>query len=65
MGNGVIFAGKIAGNSLLAFMQAIIIILMTHVLFGVDWGGHPGLIIFALCTDYPCIHDLGHYCGIG
>ncbi|WP_342553003.1 ABC transporter permease [Paenibacillus sp. FSL R7-0652] len=49
VGNGVIFAGKIAGNSLLAFMQAIIIILMTHVLFGVDWGGHPGLIML-LCV---------------
>ncbi|MBR2566736.1 MAG: ABC transporter permease [Paenibacillus sp.] len=45
VGNGVIFAGKIAGNSLLAFMQAIIIVLMTHVLFGVDWGGHPWLIV--------------------
>lgn len=49
VGNGVIFAGKIAGNSLLAFMQAIIIILMTHMLFGVDWGGHPGLIML-LCV---------------
>ncbi|MGQ8873642.1 ABC transporter permease [Paenibacillus sp. TSA_86.1] len=45
VGNGVIFAGKIAGNSLLAFMQAMIIVLMTHVLFGVEWGGHPWLVV--------------------
>lgn len=45
VGNGIIFAGKIAGNSLLAFMQAIIIILMTHWLYGVDWGTHPWLVV--------------------
>ncbi|GGH64131.1 ABC transporter permease [Paenibacillus silvae] len=45
MGSGVIFAGKIAGNSLLAFMQAIIIIVMTYLLFGVNWGRHLWLII--------------------
>lgn len=45
VGNGVIFAGKIAGNSLLAFLQAIIIIVMTNLLFGVNWGGHPWLIV--------------------
>nr|WP_145404373.1 ABC transporter permease [Paenibacillus xylanexedens] len=45
MGSGVIFAGKIAGNSLLAFMQAIIIIVMTYLLFGVSWGRHLWLIV--------------------
>lgn len=45
IGNGVIFAGKIAGNSLLAFMQAIIIVLMTHWLYGVNWGTHPWLLV--------------------
>lgn len=45
VGNGIIFAGKIAGNSLLAFMQAIIIIVMTYWLYGVNWGSHPWLII--------------------
>ncbi|QOS81378.1 ABC transporter permease [Paenibacillus sp. JNUCC31] len=45
IGNGVIFAGKIAGNSLLAFMQAILIVLMTHWLYGVNWGTHPWLIV--------------------
>ncbi|WP_427052040.1 ABC transporter permease [Paenibacillus sp. TC-CSREp1] len=45
MGSGVIFAGKIAGNSLLAFMQAIIIIVMTYLLFGVNWGRHLWLIV--------------------
>lgn len=45
MGGGVIFAGKIAGNSLLAFMQAIIIIVMTYLLFGVNWGRHLWLIV--------------------
>ncbi|MDT0126165.1 ABC transporter permease [Paenibacillus sp. RRE4] len=45
VGNGVIFAGKIAGNSLLAFLQAIIIIVMTNLLFGVNWGGYPWLIV--------------------
>nr|WP_154984702.1 ABC transporter permease [Paenibacillus xylanexedens] len=45
VGNGVIFAGKVAGNSLLAFLQAIIIIVMTNLLFGVNWGGHPWLIV--------------------
>ncbi|WP_128103712.1 ABC transporter permease [Paenibacillus sp. DCT19] len=45
IGNGIIFAGKIAGNSLLAFMQAIIIIVMTYWLYGVNWGSHPWLII--------------------
>ncbi|PYE50604.1 ABC transporter permease [Paenibacillus barcinonensis] len=45
VGTGVIFAGKIAGNSLLAFMQAIVIIVMTHLLFGVNWGRHPWWII--------------------
>ncbi|WP_336782112.1 ABC transporter permease [Paenibacillus illinoisensis] len=45
VGNGVIFAGKIAGNSLLAFMQALIIVLMTYWLYGVNWGTHPWLIV--------------------
>nr|WP_154894930.1 ABC transporter permease [Paenibacillus xylanexedens] len=45
VGNGVIFAGKIAGNSLLAFMQALIIVLMTYWLYGVNWGSHPWLIV--------------------
>jgi ABC-2 type transport system permease protein len=45
IGNGVIFAGKIAGNSLIAFMQAIIIVLMTYWLYGVNWGVHPWLIV--------------------
>ncbi|WP_440113375.1 ABC transporter permease [Paenibacillus sp. QZ-Y1] len=45
IGNGVIFAGKVAGNSLLAFMQAIIIVWMTHWLYGVNWGTHPWLIV--------------------
>ncbi|MEC0127749.1 ABC transporter permease [Paenibacillus pabuli] len=45
IGNGVIFAGKIAGNSLLAFMQAILIVLMSHWLYGVNWGTHPWLIV--------------------
>lgn len=45
VGNGVIFAGKIAGNSLLAFMQALIIVLMTYWLYGVNWGAHPWLIV--------------------
>ncbi|MBB6021595.1 ABC-2 type transport system permease protein [Paenibacillus sp. JGP012] len=45
MNSGVIFAGKIAGNSLLAFMQAIIIIVMTYLLFGVNWGRHLWLIV--------------------
>lgn len=45
IGNSIIFAGKIAGNSLLAFMQAIIIIVMTYWLYGVNWGSHPWLII--------------------
>ncbi|MDN4603777.1 ABC transporter permease [Paenibacillus sp. F6_3S_P_1C] len=45
IGNGVIFAGKIAGNSLLAFMQAVIIVLMTHWLYGVNWGTHPWLLV--------------------
>lgn len=45
VGNGMIFAGKVAGNSLLAFLQAIIIIVMTNLLFGVNWGGHPWLIV--------------------
>ncbi|KQY92010.1 hypothetical protein ASD24_22115 [Paenibacillus sp. Root52] len=45
VGNGIIFAGKIAGNSLLAFLQAIIIIVMTYWLYGVNWGSHPWLII--------------------
>jgi len=45
IGNGVIFAGKIAGNSLIAFLQAIIIVLVTHWLYGVNWGTHPGLIV--------------------
>ncbi|MGO4530798.1 ABC transporter permease [Paenibacillus sp. 2TAF8] len=45
VGNGVIFAGKVAGNSLLAFLQAIIIIVMTNLLFGVNWGSHPWLIV--------------------
>ncbi|MFB8376790.1 ABC transporter permease [Paenibacillus taichungensis] len=45
IGNGVIFAGKIAGNSLIAFLQAIIIVLATHWLYGVNWGTHPGLIV--------------------
>ncbi|KGP80842.1 MULTISPECIES: ABC transporter permease [unclassified Paenibacillus] len=47
IGNGVIFAGKIAGNSLLAFMQAIIIVLMTHWLYGVNWGTHPWLLVLS------------------
>ncbi|RPK25797.1 ABC transporter permease [Paenibacillus xylanexedens] len=45
IGNGVIFAGKIAGNSLLAFLQATTIILMTYWLYGVDWGTHPWYIV--------------------
>ncbi|SDK86096.1 ABC-2 type transport system permease protein [Paenibacillus sp. OK060] len=45
IGNGVIFAGKIAGNSLIAFLQAIIIVLATHWLYGVNWGTHPWLIV--------------------
>jgi len=45
VGNGVIFAGKVAGNSFLAFLQASIIIVMTNLLFGVNWGGHPWLIV--------------------
>lgn len=45
VGNGVIFAGKVAGNSLLALLQALIIIVMTNLLFGVNWGGYPWLIV--------------------
>ncbi|MGF9699837.1 ABC transporter permease [Paenibacillus sp. MABNR03] len=45
LGNGAIFAGKIAGNSLLAFIQAMIIVLMTYWLYGVNWGTHPWLIV--------------------
>ncbi|MBY0118867.1 ABC transporter permease [Paenibacillus sp. FSL H8-0317] len=45
IGNGVIFAGKIAGNSLLAFLQATTIILMTYWFYGVDWGTYPGYIV--------------------
>ncbi|WP_458460920.1 ABC transporter permease [Paenibacillus sp.] len=44
IGNGVIFAGKIIGNSLLAFLQATTIILMTYWFYGVDWGSHPWYI---------------------
>ncbi|WFR65504.1 ABC transporter permease [Paenibacillus amylolyticus] len=39
------FAGKIAGNSLLAFLQATTIILMTYWFYGVDWGTHPWYIV--------------------
>jgi len=45
IGNGVIFAGKIVGNSLLAFLQATTIILMTYWFYGVYWGSHPGYIV--------------------
>lgn len=40
-----IFTGKIVGNSLVAFLQAAVIIGGTSLLYGVDWGNHLGLLI--------------------
>ncbi|MNJ34561.1 ABC-2 family transporter protein [compost metagenome] len=40
-----IFTGKIAGNSLVAALQAAVIIGGTSLLYGVDWGNHLGLLI--------------------
>ncbi|WP_339274864.1 ABC transporter permease [Paenibacillus sp. FSL W8-0426] len=40
-----IFAGKIAGSSLLAFMQGMVIVLMTYWLYDVNWGMHPMLVV--------------------
>lgn len=35
-----IFMGKILGNSLVAGLQAVVIIVGTHLLYGVNWGSH-------------------------
>ncbi|WP_055106702.1 ABC transporter permease [Paenibacillus ihumii] len=40
-----IFLGKIAGNSLVAFLQAVVIIGGTTWFYGVDWGRHLGLLV--------------------
>lgn len=40
-----IFTGKIAGNGLVAFLQAAVIIGGTSQLYGVDWGNHLWLLI--------------------
>lgn len=44
-----IFAGKIAGSSLIAILQTAIIILGTSWLFHVDWGTEPILLVI-LCS---------------
>ncbi|MDO7906617.1 ABC transporter permease [Paenibacillus sp. JX-17] len=36
-----VFLGKLIGNSLIACFQAVFIIVLSNVLFGVDWGNQP------------------------
>lgn len=43
-----IFMGKIVGNSVMAMIQATVIILGTLWLYGVDWGGQP-LYLIVIC----------------
>ncbi|MBP1906844.1 ABC-2 type transport system permease protein [Paenibacillus turicensis] len=43
-----IFMGKILGNSVMAMIQATVIILGTHWLYGVNWGAHP-LYLVIIC----------------
>ncbi|RUT48408.1 ABC transporter permease [Paenibacillus anaericanus] len=44
-----IFLGKIGGNSLVACIQAVVIILGTTWLYGVNWGRHP-IYLILLCA---------------
>ncbi|GGH37666.1 ABC transporter permease [Paenibacillus segetis] len=44
-----IFLGKIGGNSLVAFIQAGVIIFGTTWLYGVNWGEHP-LYLILICV---------------
>ncbi|KGE20448.1 ABC transporter permease [Paenibacillus wynnii] len=39
-----LFIGKILGIGLVTILQGAVIILITHWLFGVDWGNRPGLL---------------------
>jgi ABC-2 type transport system permease protein len=43
-----IFLGKMIGNSLVAIIQAIVIITVSSVLFGADWGDSP-IILAGVC----------------
>lgn len=43
-----IFMGKILGNSVMAMIQATVIILGTHWLYGVNWGARP-LYLVIIC----------------
>jgi len=40
-----LFIGKILGVGVVTVLQSGVIILMTHWLYGVDWGNRPGLLI--------------------
>lgn len=44
-----IFAGKMAGNSLIAILQTVVIIVGTSWLFHVDWGTNP-IFLIILCA---------------
>ncbi len=44
-------AGKLLGSYLLAAVQVILLIILASLLFGVDWGSHPGaVLVMALVT---------------
>lgn len=42
--SGTVVFGKILGNSIIAFMQAIIIISITNLFYGVEWGDMWGIL---------------------
>ncbi|AWB43208.1 ABC transporter permease [Paenibacillus sp. CAA11] len=45
---GTVFGGKILGNSLMGFLQALVIVGFTKWVYGVDWGMQP-LLLALLC----------------
>ncbi|TCZ79473.1 ABC transporter permease [Paenibacillus albiflavus] len=54
-----IICGKILGNTIIALMQAFIIIAITKYVYGVDWGRSWGLLLLAICLIIVSAMGLG------
>lgn len=53
------YAGKIIGLSLVTFLSAIVVILFTNIVYGVDWGDNIGLVLLVTFTYSVLTTTLG------